>query len=74
MRSDNDHVNAEAAPWWRVTMVWLVLAGPIAVIIAGIVTMRLAWTHVDPLVSDAVQARAAVPNTPTSPALQAPVR
>ena len=69
MRSDQAAV--DATPWWRVTMVWLVLAGPASVIVAGIVTMRLAWQHIDPLVSDPVQARAVVPNTPSSPAMQA---
>jgi hypothetical protein len=64
-------VDAVATPWWRVAMVWLVLSGPVAVIVAGIVTMTLAWRHVDPLVTDAPQARAAVPNTSTSPAMQA---
>jgi uncharacterized protein len=36
-------------PWWRVGMVWLVIAGPAAVVVAGLVTLKIALTHVDPV-------------------------
>jgi len=61
-------------PWWRVRMVWLVISGPVAVIVAGVITMALAWTHRDPIVVDVAASnakRAAAPNAATSPALQA---
>lgn len=29
-------------PWWRIRMVWLVIGGPTAVVVAGIVTMVMA--------------------------------
>ena len=29
-------------PWWRVGMVWLVLGGPLAVVVAGLVTAAIA--------------------------------
>ncbi len=29
-------------PWWRVRMVWLVIGGPAAVVVAGVITMVLA--------------------------------
>lgn len=59
----------ETTPWWRVGMVWLVLAGPAAVVLAGFVTLRIAITHVDPV----VQVPAAVADTSASmsPALKA---
>ena len=59
----------EPTPWWRVGMVWLVLAGPAAVVLAGFVTLRIAITHVDPI----VQVPAAVADTSASmsPALKA---
>jgi hypothetical protein len=42
-----------AQPWWRFGIVWLVIAGPLAVVLAGTVTAWLAWRHIDPLVVDA---------------------
>lgn len=61
--------SAAPTPWWRVGMVWLVLAGPAAVVLAGFVTLRIALTHVDPV----VQVPAAVADTSASmsPALKA---
>lgn len=29
-------------PWWRIRMVWLVIGGPAAVVVAGVVTIVLA--------------------------------
>jgi hypothetical protein len=56
-------------PWWRVGMVWLVLAGPAAVVLAGIVTVKIAVNNVDPV----VQVPAAVADTSASmsPAMRA---
>lgn len=56
-------------PWWRVGMVWVVLAGPAAVVLAGVVTLRIALTHVDPV----IQVPAAVADTSSSmsPAMKA---
>ena len=34
-------------PWWRFAMVWLVLAGPALVIVAGFATMAIAFAHAD---------------------------
>ena len=41
-----------AAPWWRVGMVWLVIAGPAAVVVAGFATLGIALTHVDPVLQE----------------------
>jgi uncharacterized protein len=63
-----------AVPWYRVGMMWLVIGGPAAVVVAGIVTMVIAWTHVDSLVNDASAAGqpvSAQPMQPTTPALDA---
>ena len=43
-------------PWWRYAMVWVVIAGPLAVLVAGFVTLGIALTHIDPLVGDAAPA------------------
>lgn len=40
------------APWWRHGHVWLVLAGPVVVIIAGFITLWLALRTPDALVAD----------------------
>jgi hypothetical protein len=42
----------EAQPWWRHGMVWLVIAGPASVVVASLITARLAWREMDPLVAD----------------------
>jgi hypothetical protein len=46
-------------PWWRVKMVWLVIGGPLAVVVASFVTLGLAITHPDPIVTQAAPADAA---------------
>ncbi len=57
---------APSVPWWRVPMVWLVLAGPFAVVVASFVTLAIALTHPDQLV-DAAQGSSGA----EQPALQA---
>ena len=58
-----------AMPWWRYRMVWLVISGPATVVVAGIVTMVLAWTHIDPVLGEPSSAAAA--KTSAAPAQQA---
>ncbi|HKX95286.1 MAG TPA: nitrogen fixation protein FixH [Methylibium sp.] len=48
-----------ALPWWRVGMVWLVLAGPVAVIAAGIATAVIAVNSADTVVRVPPQAAGA---------------
>jgi uncharacterized protein len=64
-------LNKKSLPWWRVGMVWLVLAGPLSVMVASFFTVRLALLHTDPVIKEpspaltpAVKARnhAATPN------------
>lgn len=38
-------------PWWRYGFVWLVIAGPAAVVVAGVVTLVIAAQGADPLVA-----------------------
>lgn len=51
-------------PWWRVGMVWLVIAGPLAVVLAGVLTTVLAIAGADPVVR-------AAPDVTLTPAIQA---
>ena len=50
-------------PWWREPMMWLVLGGPAAVVVAGIATAAIALHSPDPVIkadaarTPAVQAR-----------------
>lgn len=40
-------------PWWRHGMVWLVIGGPAAVVVAGFATLLIALAHPDPVLSTA---------------------
>lgn len=41
-----------SAPWWKFGHVWLVLAGPLVVIVAGFITLWLALSRPDPVVAE----------------------
>ena len=64
--------------WWRHGYVWLVIAGPLAVVIAGFATLWLAVRTPDPVVAEDYYRRGAelgiknaMPARGLSPALQA---
>lgn len=60
---------SDAKPWWKFGYVWLVLAGPIIVVVAGLHTFWLAVTMPDPvLAAPSVQME---PDTNMAPAQQA---
>lgn len=40
------------APWWKFGHVWLVFAGPAVVVVASFVTLYLAVTRPDPVISE----------------------
>lgn len=42
---------ADGAAWWRLPIVWMVIAGPAAVVVASFVTLALAITHPDPVLT-----------------------
>lgn len=54
------------APWWRVRMLWLVIGGPAAVVVASMATLLIALTHPDPLVATGAAAEESA-----APAVQA---
>lgn len=39
-------------PWWRYGMVWMVIAGPAIVVVAGFITLWIAISRPDPVVDD----------------------
>lgn len=46
-------------PWWKVGMVWLVIGGPLVVVVAGIATLVIAIRNPDPVLTVAPPADAA---------------
>ncbi len=40
------------APWWKFGYVWMVVAGPAIVVVAGFATLYLAITRPDPVITD----------------------
>ncbi len=48
----NDLPQATPPPWWKHGLVWLVIAGPVAVIVAGLVTVWIAVRTPDPVVAE----------------------
>ena len=41
-----------SAPWWKFGHVWLVFAGPAVVVVASFITLYLAVTRPDPVISE----------------------
>ena len=53
-------VSPSAAPpvsWWRVRAMWLVVGGPVLVVLASIATAVIAVRHADPVLDKAEYAR-----------------
>ena len=42
----------ESAPWWKHGHVWLLISGPAAVVVAGLLTAWIAVTRPDPVVAE----------------------
>jgi uncharacterized protein len=47
-----NHALQSAAPWWKFGHVWMVVAGPAVVVVASFITLYLAITRPDPVVSE----------------------
>jgi hypothetical protein len=50
--TDKTMDNNDAKPWWRYGFVWLIISGPLLVIVACIITIYLAITRPDPVIDD----------------------
>jgi uncharacterized protein len=60
--------NEQPRAWWREPMVWLVIGGPLSVVVASTITAVIAWRGADPVLTEP----AAVHQTPAlRPALKA---
>ena len=47
-----DSAVIESKPWWRYPLMWMVLGGPLAVIVASFVTLWIAVHWQDPVVAE----------------------
>jgi uncharacterized protein len=60
-----------SGPWWKFGHVWLVISGPVVVIIAGFVTLYIAIRIPDPVVSEdyyrqGIEINKTLPDAPSS--------
>ena len=51
-QSSSVQAPASAPPWWKFGYVWLVVAGPAVVVVAGFVTLWLAMAEPDPVLDE----------------------
>lgn len=45
----------KTTPWYRVPTVWLVVGGPLSVVVASVATAVIAWKHIDPVITTTPQ-------------------
>lgn len=43
--------DADNPPWWRLPIVWMVIGGPAAVVVAGFATLAIAIRNPDPVIT-----------------------
>ncbi len=49
-QAEADTGTPPATPWWRVPFVWMVIGGPLTVVIAGFTTLGIAIAYPDPVI------------------------
>ena len=49
----SNQTTSDAAPWWQFGHVWLVVSGPLIVVLASFFTFYLAYSGMDALVTEA---------------------
>ncbi|WP_210546301.1 FixH family protein [Rhodoferax sp. PAMC 29310] len=47
-----NNLTESSGPWWKFGHVWMVVAGPAVVVLASFITLYLAITRPDPVVSE----------------------
>jgi len=50
MNKQSGQTSNSSHPWWKYGHVWLVIAGPLVVVVAGFVTLYLAIRSPDPVI------------------------
>lgn len=53
----SDSTAGVTKPWWQYRMVWLIIGGPLVVVVASFVTLWLAVSHPDPVIESTTMAR-----------------
>jgi hypothetical protein len=56
-RTNTDPRDALPTPWWRVGFVWLVVGGPLAVVVASLVTAVIAVRGADEVLHEVPRAQ-----------------
>lgn len=49
--TNQNRVN-DPTPWWKFGHVWMVIAGPVIVVVASFITLYLAITRPDPVITE----------------------
>jgi|CXWK01.1.fsa_nt_gi hypothetical protein len=62
------HATHPVLPWWRVKVIWLAIGGPVAVVLAGIVTTVIAVQGADTVVRAPTAATTAASQMPAQQA------
>lgn len=58
MQTPSRQTTAASPAWWQVPHMWLVVGGPLLVVVAGIVTITIALRNPDPVLDKADYERA----------------
>lgn len=61
----------QAQPWWKFGHVWLIVAGPAVVVVASFITLYLAISIPDPVVTDQFRGASTAAPEALAPAMQA---
>lgn len=61
----------QAQPWWKFGHVWLIVAGPAVVVVASFITLYLAISIPDPVVTDQFRGPSTATSEALAPAMQA---
>ncbi len=51
MPTDTQPEESAPTPWWRLPIVWMVISGPLIVVVASFATLTLALSNPDPVIS-----------------------
>ncbi|WP_338413254.1 hypothetical protein [uncultured Sphaerotilus sp.] len=62
--SDTTPFGKDTMPWWKYKMVWLVIGGPLIVVVASFITLALAIQNPDPVLDTASSARSGAAHLP----------
>ena len=52
MQSTSAQESKNSGPWWKYGHVWLIISGPLIVVIAGIITAVIAFSAADPVIDE----------------------